>query len=104
MNLTVSGIVGGVNDHNSTVKIFVCADDWAAELAVKASNGLSSVADPGFPEHKLHKICTTHNFNKTSTPYESPYRSPDPPMLSVYGHVLLISRGSHLLCKYLKWT
>ena len=39
MNLIVWGIVGGVNDQNSTVKI-VCADDWAAESAIKASNVL----------------------------------------------------------------
>ena len=38
MNLTVSGFVGGVNDYNSVVNICVCADDWAAESAIKASN------------------------------------------------------------------
>ena len=37
MNLTVSGIVGGVSD-TIALWICVCADDWAAELAVKASN------------------------------------------------------------------
>ena len=43
MNLTVSGIVGGVNDHNST-GICVCANDWAAELTVKASNGILRIS------------------------------------------------------------
>ena len=40
MNLTVSGIVGGVNDHNSTVNMCLSADNWAAEIATKTSSEL----------------------------------------------------------------
>ena len=39
MKLIVWGIIGGVNDQNSIV-ITVCAGDWAAESAIKASKGL----------------------------------------------------------------
>ena len=39
MNLTVSGIVGGVNEHNSIVNT-VCVDDWAVKSAIKASNDI----------------------------------------------------------------
>ena len=37
MNLSVWGIVGGVNEQNNIVNT-VRTDDWAAESAIKASN------------------------------------------------------------------
>ena len=40
MNLIVWGIVGGVNDQKIALWIRACADDWAAESAIKASNVL----------------------------------------------------------------
>ena len=41
MNLTVSSIVGGVNEHNSIVNK-CCAHDWIAERAIIASKSLHS--------------------------------------------------------------
>ena len=38
MNLTVSSIIGGVNEHNSIVNN-VCAHDWTADRPIIASNG-----------------------------------------------------------------
>ena len=37
MSFIVSSIVGGVNEQNSILNT-VCADDWTAESAIKASN------------------------------------------------------------------
>ena len=46
MSLIVWGIVGGVNDHVA-LWIRVCADDWAAEIAIKASNEVNSLENAG---------------------------------------------------------
>ena len=42
MNLIVSGIVGGINEQNNIVNN-VCADDWTAERAIIASNGVAAI-------------------------------------------------------------
>ena len=43
MNLIVSGIVDGINEHNSIVNsIIVGADDWTAEISFIASNDQSN--------------------------------------------------------------
>ena len=58
MNLIVWGIVGGVNHQNSIVNA-VCADDWAAESAIKASNGAHYF-------HPLFIICQPTHYPQLS--------------------------------------
>ena len=56
MSLIVWGIVGCVNDQNSSVNLRVYVDDWTAESAVKASyaSPLHWHIFPAYPASHIH--------------------------------------------------